>query len=77
MVPRFGRPIPELGVTANHTIDLVLISGLGFFRYTHAVHQAGAALPNCWGFVDGSVRPVSRPGKTKEYFTMVTKSTLN
>ncbi|CAB3996987.1 Hypothetical predicted protein [Paramuricea clavata] len=26
-----------------------------------AVHEKGAALDNVWGFVDGTVRPISRP----------------
>ena len=30
--------------------------------YADAVHQSGAALDNCWGFIDGTVRPVCRPG---------------
>ena len=25
------------------------------------IEQAGAALDNCWGFVDGTVRPVCKP----------------
>ncbi|CAB3979801.1 Hypothetical predicted protein [Paramuricea clavata] len=31
--------------------------------YCEAVHRKGAALDNCWGFVDGPVRPICRPGK--------------
>ena len=26
-----------------------------------AVHNKGAALDNCWGFVDGTVRPICKP----------------
>lgn len=29
--------------------------------YADAVHQSGAASDNCWGFVDGNVRPVCLP----------------
>ena len=32
-------------------------------EYTDAVHLKGAALSNCWGFVDGTVRPCARPGE--------------
>ena len=28
--------------------------------FATAVHNKGAALDNCWGFVDGTVRPISR-----------------
>jgi len=29
--------------------------------FCDAIHRKGAALDNCWGFVDGTVRPVCRP----------------
>ena len=32
-------------------------------EYANAIHAAGAALDNCWGFVDGTVRPICRPGE--------------
>ena len=31
--------------------------------YCEVIHAKGAALRNCFGFVDGTVRPISRPGK--------------
>ena len=30
--------------------------------YANAVHQKGAALQNCFGFIDGTVRPIAKPG---------------
>ena len=30
-----------------------------------AIHLKGAYLSNCWGFIDGTVRPVSRPRKNQ------------
>ena len=30
-----------------------------------AIHQKGAALDNCWGFVDGTIRPIYRPGENR------------
>ena len=29
--------------------------------YAHAIHNRGAALDNCWGFIDGTVKPICRP----------------
>jgi len=29
--------------------------------YADAIHAKGAALDNCWGFVDGTVRAICRP----------------
>lgn len=31
--------------------------------YVDAVSARGAALQNCFGFVDGTVRPIARPGE--------------
>ena len=30
--------------------------------YSEVIHDKGAALDNCFGFVDGTVRPISKPG---------------
>lgn len=30
--------------------------------YSEAIHDKGAALDSCFGFVDGTVRPISKPG---------------
>ena len=34
-------------------------------RYANAVHAKGAALDNCWGFIDGTVRPICRPKRNQ------------
>ena len=31
--------------------------------FAETIHLKGAALRNCWGFIDGTVRPISRPGR--------------
>ena len=33
--------------------------------YAHVIHNKGSPLNNCWGFIDGTVRPVCRPGKNQ------------
>ena len=33
--------------------------------YANAIHNKGAALDNCWGFVDGTVRPICRPKRNQ------------
>ena len=30
-------------------------------RFAYVIHAKGAALDNCWGFVNGTVRPICRP----------------
>ena len=34
-------------------------------QYTHAVSDKGAVLDNCFGFVDGTVRPICTPGENQ------------
>lgn len=75
MVSTFARPVPQLCKITNHMIDWIysrwhhlltrynhnLLSPANRMLYADAVHQSGAALDNCWGFIDGTVRPVCRP----------------
>ena len=76
MVPRFGRPVPELCVISNTVMDMIfeqwgflltsfnreLLNPQSLQTYANAIHAKGAPLTNCWGFVDGTVHPISRPG---------------
>ena len=41
--------------------------------YADVIHEAGAPYTNCWGFVDGTVRPVCRPEIYRGVYTMDTK----
>ena len=75
IMPRFGRPVPQLSMISNQMINYVydnyrhLLQDLNqpwlhpncLQAFADAVHAKGAALDNCWGFVDGTVRPICRP----------------
>lgn len=39
-----------------------LLSQANLERFAEVVHRKGSPLDNCFGFVDGTVRPVCRPG---------------
>ena len=41
---------------SEQNVQLVCIE-----TYAHAVHQKGSPLSNCFGFIDGTVRPICRP----------------
>ena len=77
MMPRFGRSVSELSLIASEVTDF-LFSTHGHLltdfnqpwlhpdclqEYADAIHDAGGALENCWDFVDGTVRPICRPGE--------------
>jgi len=39
------------------------LSPLNLQEYTNAITRQGSPLTNCFGFVDGTVRPICRPGE--------------
>ena len=44
------------------SLDLIWLNPEAF---SAAVHVKGAALRNCWGFIDGTVRPIARPTRNQ------------
>ena len=77
MIARFGRPVPELCMITNQVMDFIydlhghritqwnptILNSKLLEQYATAISDKGAALNNCFGFVDGTVRPISRPGE--------------
>ena len=75
MIHRFGRSVPQLSLIASEVVDFIYATHGYLLRtsnqpwleaqcleeFANTAHQHGAALTNCWGFVDGTVRPISRP----------------
>ena len=71
----FGRPVPILSMATNHVLEYIynthghlithwnhtLLSPPALEVYANAINQKGAPLQNCFGFVDGTVRPIARP----------------
>ena len=76
-IPRFGRPVSVMSLVTNQVMNYLfdihghritqwnqdILSPPTLQRYALAISQKGAALDNCFGFIDGSVRPISRPGE--------------
>ena len=67
----FGHNSHEefLFLNYNHllvTWDKPWLSPAHLLKYATAVHEKGAALMNCLGFVDGSVRPICRPSANQQ-----------
>lgn len=77
LIPRFGRSVPELSEiiseVSSHIFDnyRYLLRSLNqpwlqpdcLQNFANVVSGRGSALSNCWGFVDGTVRPIARPGE--------------
>lgn len=75
MIPRFGRPVSVLSLVTNCMVDYLyethahritewngnLLSPHALQAYAEVISGKGAPLDNCFGFVDGTVWPISRP----------------
>ena len=76
MIPRLGRPVSVLSLMTNHTLDYIyenhghlitqwhrnILNPRALQSYADSISRKGAPLNSCFGFVDGTVRPISRPG---------------
>ena len=77
MIPRFARPVPQycvisteimnhIHLRSSHLLnDCNLLQPRDLELYCQHIQQKGAPLDNCFGFVDGTVRPTSRPSKNQ------------
>ena len=66
LIPRFGRPVPELSMIYNVVLDYIynthghglsqwnhtILDPVSLERYAEAVYDKGAALDYCIGFID-------------------------
>ena len=76
MLQRFAKPVPILCMVANKLFDHIynhngyrvtkwnhdILAPVKLQTYVDATTAKGAPLGNCFGFVDGTVRLISRPG---------------
>ena len=79
LIPRFGRSVHEMpqvmgeitGYTSAifghllRTMNQPWLQPNKLEEYTLAVYEKSSGLDNCWGFVDGTVRPICRPQKNQ------------
>jgi len=73
---RFGqRQVPVLCMATNSLLDYIYSAHHQRITqwndnipnpaaYADCIHQIGAPLDNCFGLIDGTVRPIARPGVT-------------
>ena len=77
LIQRFGRPVPEICMITNAIVNCLyedhghritewnheVLSPASLETYAAAIHHKGAALESCFGFLDGTVRPISSAGR--------------
>ena len=75
LIPRFGRPVPELSMISNLVMDTIyqehnhrviqwnntLLSPPLLESYARAIASKGSPLPNCVGLLDETVMLICRP----------------
>ena len=62
LIPRFGRPVPEISMITTKVADFTYEShGRRIMEWNSSYTRKGSALNNCFGSVDGTVRPICRP----------------
>ena len=74
-IVRFGRGVPDYSIISSTVMDricnrfsylledfnLPFLTPIKLEEYCSAIKRKGAALDNCFGFIDGAVRPICRP----------------
>lgn len=75
MIYRFGRPVPVISMVTNQVLDYIyqahgqwnnlLLNPAALKRYANAIARKGAPLENCFGFADGTIRPICRPNENQ------------
>lgn len=80
MIPRFAKPVPVLCMINNYMVDFIyqmhshrilqwndaLLNPRALDKYATAIAAQGSPLENCFGFIDGTVRPISKPGQNQK-----------
>jgi len=70
----FGRNYSSISRVANELLDIIFarwehivnfdqnrLTPQKLIQFADAIFEKGAPLMNCWGFIDGTVRPTCRP----------------
>ena len=79
IIPIFGQSVQELSMISNEVVDWMyttlghkitqwnhdLSNPAALNEYADAISNKGPALENCFGFIDGTLRPISRPDENQ------------
>ena len=80
MLPRFARPVPVLCMAIKCVLDHIyathhhqishwnadILNPVALQVYADTIHHIEAPLQNCFGFIDGTVRPIARQGTNQQ-----------
>ena len=74
MIPHFPRPVSVLSLIKNGVMDFIydnhchlviewnrdVLSSVALQQYSETISRKGSPLNNCFGFIDGMIRRISR-----------------
>ena len=80
MIHQFAEPVPVLSLVTNQMVDYIyshhgnrvlqwnheVLSPANLQSYVDAITGIGAPLPNCFGFIDRTVRAICQPGEHQQ-----------
>ncbi|CAH2020951.1 unnamed protein product [Acanthoscelides obtectus] len=84
MVPMFHLSTQSLSQIINKLISVIMeehavllnnLNSLQWFNrekleyYAQAIHNKGAPMNNCWGFIDGTARKICRPSESRRAYS--------
>ena len=67
MIPRFAKPVPVISMVTNAVLDIIYATHIPRITrwnqdFLDPDQMEMYARQNCFGFIDGTVRPIARPG---------------
>ena len=73
MISRFAHAVPVLSMVTNEVINFlhethshrILQWNDAILNPQASISNRGSPLTNCFGFIDGTVRPICRPGESQ------------
>ena len=57
----FVKVLNDTYIRFNHLLENLDQNWIDAESFAEAIHSAGSPLDNCWGFIDGTLRPCCRP----------------
>lgn len=91
MIPRFGRAVPQLSMISKRIADIIFddyghlrrdlvqpwLSQAELKQFADSVYAKCAALETYWGFIDGTVWPLCKPGLNQRALCNSQKGSFN
>ena len=65
--PPLSKVLNDMYIRFNHLLENLDQNWIDAQSFAEAMHSAGSLLDNCWGFIDGTLRPCCRPIRNSQF----------